>query len=61
MINLKEFTEKIKDGEAADRKVNCEKSKVVLFGCVSIFYNDREFIFIPHTNKVLANYGKVRF
>ena len=58
LISLKELTKKKKDGEAANGKVNCEKSKVCLFGCVSIFYNDRGFIFIPHANTVLADYGK---
>ena len=58
MISSKELAKKEKDGEAADGKVNCEKSKFLLFGCVSIFYNDRELIFIPHANTVLADHGK---
>ena len=53
--------EKEKDGEAADGKVNCKYSKFVFVGCVSIFYNDRGLIFIPHTNTVLADHGKVQF
>ena len=57
MISLKELTGK-KDGEAGDKKVNCKKRKVLFVGCVSIFYNDRGFIFIPHANTVLADYGK---
>ena len=61
MISSKELVKKEKDGEATDGKVNCEKSKVLLFGCVSIFYNDRGLIFIPYANKVLADYGKARF
>ena len=61
MISLKELVKKEKDGEVADKKINYEKSKVLLVGCVSIFYNDRELIFIPHANKVLADYGKTRF
>ena len=61
MISLKELAKKKKDGEVADRKVNCEKSKVVIVGCVSIFYNDRGFIFIPHANTILTDHGKARF
>ena len=30
-------------------------------GCVSICYNDRGFIFIPHANTILADYGRVQF
>jgi len=51
---------KEKDGDATDGKVNCEKSKVLLVGCISIFYNGQGFIFKPHANKVLADYGKVQ-
>ena len=57
---LQRTREKEKDGEAADGKVNCEKSKVLLFGCVSIFFNIWGLTFIPHANKVLADYGKAR-
>ena len=57
---LERTREKEKDGEAADGKVNCEKSKVLLFGCVSIFFNIWGLTFIPHANKVLADYGKAR-
>ena len=60
MISLKELAKKEK-GEAADRKVNCKKSKVLVDGCISIFYNDRGLIFIPHANTILAEHGKVRF
>ena len=59
LINLKELTEK-ENGEVADEKINYEKSKVLLVGCVSIFYNDRGYIFIPHANRVLADYGKIQ-
>ena len=55
---MKELVKKEKDGEVADEKINYEKSKVLLVGCVSIFYNDRELIFIPHANTVLADHGK---
>ena len=44
---LERTREKEKDGEAANGKVNCEKSKVCLFGCVSIFYNDRGLYLYP--------------
>ena len=57
MISLKELAKK-KKAEAADEKVNCKRNKVLLYGCVSIFYNDRGLIFIPHANKVLADHGK---
>ena len=59
--HLERTREKEKDGKVADWKVNCKYSKVLLFGRVSIFYNDRGLIFIPHANKVLADYGKVQF
>ena len=55
---LERTREKEKDGEATDAKVNCEKSKFVFVGCVSIFYNDWGLIFIPHVNTVLADHGK---
>ena len=61
MIGSKELAKKKKDGEAADEKVNCKKSKVLLCGCVSIFYNGRGLIFIPHANTILADYDRVRF
>ena len=57
MISLKELAKK-KDGEAADGKVNCEKSKFVFVGCVSIFTIAWGLIFIPHANTILADYGK---
>ena len=60
MISLKELAKKEKYGEAANGKVNCKQSKVLFGGCVSIFYNDRGLIFIPHANKVLADYGKIQ-
>ena len=61
MIGLKELVEKRKkDGEVANRKVNYKQSKVLFGGCVSIFYNGRGLIFIPHANTVLADYGKVQ-
>ena len=60
MISLKELAKK-KDGEAADGKVNCEKSKFVFVGCVSIFIIVWGFIFIPHANTILADHGKARF
>ena len=50
-----------KDAEAADGEVDCEKSKVVFVGCVSIFYNDQGLIFIPHANIILADHGKIWF
>ena len=58
---LERTRQKKKDGEVADRKVNCEKSKVVFVGCVSIFTIARGFIFIPHANTILADYGKAWF
>ena len=60
LISLKELAKK-KDGEAADGKVNCEKSKFVFVGCVSIFYNDQEYIFISYAKWVLADQGKTKF
>ena len=56
---LERTSEKEKD-EVADKKVNCNRSKVVFVGYVLIFYNDWGLIFIPHTNTVLADYGKVQ-
>ena len=32
-----------------------------MFGCVSIFTIVRGFIFIPHVNTILADYGKAQF
>ena len=58
---LERTHEKEKDGEVADGKVNCNQSKVLFGGCVSIFYNAQGLIFIPHANKVLADYGKIWF
>ena len=58
---LERTRKKEKDGEVADGKVNCKQSKVLFGGCVSIFYNSRGLIFIPHANKVLADYGKLQF
>ena len=57
LIGLNELVKK-KYGEAVDEIVNCRKSRVLFGGCVSIFYDDREFIFISQANKVLADYGK---
>ena len=57
---LERTHEKEKDGEVADGKVNCNQSKVLFGGCVSIFYNGQGLIFIPHANKVLANYSKIQ-
>ena len=57
LIGLNELVKK-KDGEAVDEIVNCRKSRVLFGGCVSIFYNDRGFIFISQANKVLADYDK---
>ena len=55
---LERTRRKKKDGEATDEKVNCKYSKVLFVGCVSIFTIARGFIFIPHANTVLADYGK---
>ena len=55
VLDRLERTREKEKGEVADEKVNCKRSKVVFVGCVSIFYNDRGFIFIPHANKVLAD------
>ena len=59
MIGLK-GTRKKEKGEVVDEKVNCRKSKVLFGGCVSIFYNGQGLIFIPHANKVLADYDKTQ-
>ena len=58
MISLKELAEKKKSGEVADETVNCKYSKFVFVGCVSIFTKAGGLIFIPHTNTILADYGK---
>ena len=57
MIGLKELAKK-KMAKPPTEKVNCSKSRVVFVGCISIFYNDRGHIFIPHAKKVLANHVK---
>ena len=60
--HLERTREKRKKGsKAADEKVNCEKSKAVFVGCVSIFYNGWGLIFIPHANTILTDHGKARF
>ena len=50
MIGLKTLAKK-KIVKPPTKKTNCRKSRVVFVGCVSIFYNDRGLIFIPHANK----------
>ena len=59
VLDRLERTREKEKGEVADEKVNCRKSRVLFGGCLSIFYNDREFIFIPHANKDLADHGKL--